>query len=157
MAAKWTDERKAAHTARMRGPGNPNWKGGRTTTEHGYTLVKVGAGHPMADVRGYAYEHRLVAAEKLGRPLQSNEIAHHADEAKSNNAPDNIEVAPTRAHHAVLHRRSGKALRMPGEDNPQVPCACGCGRTLAKYDKQGRLRRYISGHNATRNDRGQWE
>jgi hypothetical protein len=40
-----------------------NWKGGKTVTSRGYVLVWVGKDHPLADVRGYAYEHRLVAAQ----------------------------------------------------------------------------------------------
>lgn len=55
--------------AGLRGPENYMWKGGRAVTSHGYVLIRVGAEHHLADVRDYAYEHRLVAAEKLGRRL----------------------------------------------------------------------------------------
>lgn len=86
---------------------NPNWKGGRSIASNGYVLIKVGTGHHLADVRGYAYEHRLVAERKLGRRL----------------------------------------LRMPGEPNPTIACACGCGESFAKFDAHGRPRRFVTGHN----------
>lgn len=54
---EWTD-RTTVRGARP-GSDNPNWKGGRTVTEHGYVLLKR-PDHPDADVRGYVYEHRLV-------------------------------------------------------------------------------------------------
>lgn len=43
------------------------WKGGRSIASNGYVLVRVGKKHHLADVRGYAYEHRIVAEQKLGR------------------------------------------------------------------------------------------
>jgi hypothetical protein len=125
---------------------NPNWKGGRTVDQRGYVLVLVGKDHPLADVRGYAYEHRLVAQKQIGRPLQDGEEVHHDDENKSNNVPGNLIVADTRADHAVFHRKR-QGLRLPGEQNPQVLCACGCGRSFAKFDATGRPRKFVSGHN----------
>ena len=68
---------------------NPNWKGGRTVTEHGYVLIKVGVGHHLADVRGYAYEHRLKAEVKLGRRLSPSEIVHHINGDKQDNKLSN--------------------------------------------------------------------
>lgn len=44
-----------------------NWKGGRSIASNGYMLVRVGLSHHLADVRGYAYEHRLVAEQKIGQ------------------------------------------------------------------------------------------
>jgi len=52
---------------------NPNWKGGRTIASNGYVLVKVGPSHHLADIRGYAYEHRVNAEIMLGRPLAKGE------------------------------------------------------------------------------------
>lgn len=151
----WTPERRAAYAVRMRGAGNPNWKGGRSITEHGYVLIKVGVEHHLADVRGYAYEHRLVAEQKLGRRLTPGEIAHHDDEQKANNAPDNI-IPVTRAEHGLMHRKSGNSLRNPGEPNEDVLCACGCGGMFKRFDAQGRPRQFITGHNNDRNEKGQF-
>jgi len=46
--------------------------------------------------------HRVVAEQKLGRPLERGEIVHHLDGDKWNNAPENLEVM-TQAEHARLH------------------------------------------------------
>jgi|ERR1700719_4032864 len=128
------------------GERNPNWKGGKTVTEHGYVLVKM-PGHPLADVRGYVYEHRLVASVKAGRPLRKGEVAHHRNEVKSDNAPANIELCASAWEHRALHRKPGRGLRNPGESNPIVQCECECGRSFEKFDDAGRPRRFVSGHN----------
>ena len=129
------------------GPRNPNWRGGRSVTSRGYVLVRVGVGHRLADVRGYAYEHRVVAEKKIGRPLRDGELVHHIDGNKQNNAPENLGVVAGIAEHWVEHRTSGRWLRNPGEPNPIVLCECGCGRTFARFDSSGRARRFITGHN----------
>lgn len=125
---------------------NPNWKGGRTISSHGYVLLKR-PDHPAADVRGYVYEHRLVAEEKIGRPLKEDEQVHHKNGDKQDNDPDNLEVL-TIAEHRAKHRESSNR-QDPHEPNPTVECACGCGETFSKYDDSGRPREYVSGHNPT--------
>lgn len=120
-----------------------NWKGDPITDSRGYVLIFVGKDHHLADVRGYAYKHRLVAEEKLGRRLLPGEEVHHGDDNPSNNDPGNLIPAANHAEHALLHRASGKTLRMPGEDNPIIQCACGCGETFLKYDGEGRPRHYV--------------
>jgi hypothetical protein len=82
---------------------NPNWKGGRSISSGGYVLVRVGKNHPLADVRGYAYEHRLRLMEKLGRVPLPSELGHHEDETKDNNALPNIKPI-SRADHVRLHK-----------------------------------------------------
>lgn len=145
--------RSGAMSGAQAGPRNPNWKGGRTISAHGYVLLKRPA-HPAADVRGYVYEHRLVAEESLGRPLRAGEQVHHRNEIKSDNRPENLEVVNGLPEHRVHHRKTDKGLRMPGEENPVTPCACGCGSTLDRYDASGRPRRFISGHNMRVRSRG---
>lgn len=126
---------------------NSNWRGGRSIASNGYVLIRLGVGHPLADVRGYAYEHRVVAAQALGRPLADGEEVHHKDGDKRNNHPSNLQVMSGRAEHFVEHRRRFD-LRMPEEDNPLIDCACGCGEQILRYDSIGRPRQYVSGHNA---------
>ena len=82
---------------------NPNWRGGRLVASNGYVLIRVGVNHPLADVRGYAYEHRIVAQEKLGRPLLKGEIIHHIDRNKQNNHPDNLLVLQSQKQHIQFH------------------------------------------------------
>lgn len=132
------------------GPRNPNWRGGRILKPEGYVVVLVGKGHPLADTRGYAYEHRLVAEQKIGRPLLPGEQVHHIDGNRQNNAQENLEVL-TAAQHRCEHRASSKyGLRAPGEPNPEVSCACGCGSKISRYDPSGRPRSFVHGHNPAR-------
>lgn len=129
------------------GPKNGMWKGGRTVTQHGYVLIRVGEDHHLADVRGYAYEHRVVAEEKIGRRLRDGEQVHHTNGDKQDNRRENLKVVPSVAHHQAEHRNPDSNLRDPGEPNPVVSCACGCGAEFRKYDDSGRPRRFVSGHN----------
>lgn len=129
------------------GENNPNWRGGRVIDPRGYVLIRVGTGHHLADVRGYAYEHRVVGERKIGRRLKGDELIHHKDENKQNNHPDNLEVVASRAEHMFLHRTKDVGRRDPGEPNPQIECACGCGQRFLRYDSSGRPRSYVWGHN----------
>jgi hypothetical protein len=81
------------------------------------------------------------------------EQVHHIDGNKQNNDPGNIEVVASIAHHRVRHRTAGTPLRMPGESNPMIGCACGCGQVFARYDSSGRPRKFLSGHNTAERNR----
>jgi len=129
------------------GPKNNFWKGGKTISEHGYILIRVGKEHPLADIRGYVYEHRLIASEMIGRFLFDTEIVHHIDSNKKNNDPSNLKVTIDLAHHFLEHRKVGSNRRLPNEPNISISCACGCGSVFHKYDNTGRPRIYINGHN----------
>lgn len=134
---------------------NNYWKGGKVMASNGYVLIKVGFNHHLADVRGYAYEHRLVAEKILGRRLQEADVIHHKDGNKTNNSPGNLEILDRREHrnnHRVKKRVN--ALRMAYETNPQISCLCGCGSTFRKYDSVGRPRFFVSGHNTKMEDKG---
>jgi len=123
---------------------NPNWKGGRTISSHGYVRIKK-PDHPNADIMGYVYEHRLIAEKTIGRYLNKNEVIHHRDENRSNNAPDNIEIMKNPSYHRAIHRKN-KNRQLPDESNIIIICACGCGGKFKKYDKYKRPRKYILGH-----------
>lgn len=133
------------------------WKGGRSIASSGYVLIRVGKEHHLADVRGYAYEHRLVAEQILGRRLRKGEIPHHINGNKTDNRPENIKVVGSSFEHRVHHRQTTSNRRLPSEPNPLVPCACGCGQRLTTFDDFGRPRRIVTGHNVARNRRGQWQ
>jgi hypothetical protein len=129
---------------------NSNWRGGRTITEHGYALIRVGVEHHLADVRGYAYEHRVIGEQILGRRLRRGEEVHHKDDSfagRSNNDPSNLEVKSSHWEHRKEHRSPGSRLRNPGEPNDEIGCACGCGARFLRYDEQGRPRMFVHGHN----------
>src|SRR5580700_9750223 len=85
-----------------------SYKGGDTCV-HGNYVWEFLPGHPLQNDWGWVAQHRLVAEDKIGRPLIQSpdpkiaEIAHHKDECKTNNAPSNIEVM-TRSDHQRHHR-----------------------------------------------------
>lgn len=115
-----------------------------------YVLVLVGKDHPLADCRGYAYRHRLVAWERAGGHLPAGTHVHHGDERPGSDDPSNLEVL-TLAQHRARHRKADRTgrptLREPGEPDATVACACGCGATFPKFDRSHRARKFISGHN----------
>lgn len=49
-------------------------------------------------------QHRLVAAQALGRELTPSEVVHHCDEDKHNNRPDNLWVFPGQSDHSRYHK-----------------------------------------------------
>lgn len=126
---------------------NGMWKGGRSIASNGYVIIRVGKEHHLADVRGYAYEHRIVAERKLGRRLRKGEQIHHLNGNKKDNSDTNIEVTRSRFHHAVKHRKVGFTRQLPSQPNPVIFCRCGCGVKFKHFDNSGRPRRFVSGHN----------
>lgn len=127
---------------------NANWRGGRYVASNGYVLVRT-TGRREDPYHGYVYEHRLVAERMLGRTLLPGELVHHVNGDKTDNREENITVLPSIAHHLAAHRTRGD-LRSPGQENPVVFCACGCGESFRWFDGAGRPRKYVSGHNLRR-------
>ena len=63
----------------------------------------LGTGEGKSYTKTYGkHTHRLVAEEKLCRPLKKGEIVHHIDGNKRNNEPSNLMVM-TQAEHCRLH------------------------------------------------------
>ncbi len=123
------------------------WKGGRSVTANGYVLVRVGKGHPLAHKTGYALEHRVVAMKKLGRALLPTEQVHHKNGNKQDNSEDNLDVKKSQSYHSLEHRPKNCDRRLPDEANDLIVCACGCGEKLLRFDKRGRPRFVVPGHN----------
>ena len=86
---------------------NPNWVGGVCTTAQGYIKVRDPL-NVMADARGYVWEHRLVMAKHLGRPLLRTEVVHHIDDVKTNNDISNLMLFKSQAEHIAHHRKTRK-------------------------------------------------
>lgn len=49
------------------------------------------------------HQHRIVAAEMLGRELLPGEVVHHIDLNKHNFSPSNLAVFPDQSYHARCH------------------------------------------------------
>ena len=84
----------------QQGENNHNWRGGRVRHSKGYWYRWT--------PEGYKLDHRLVAEEKLGRPLRVEEDAHHKDGDRGNNEPENIMVH-LHGEHTKLHWELRKA------------------------------------------------
>lgn len=92
------------HYNRLRKYGSPRGVSERTITAirgrvdgkvdyHGYRIVYC-PGHPSATLRNglWAFEHRKVMADYLGRPLRENENIHHVNGRKADNRIQNLEL-----------------------------------------------------------------
>ncbi len=77
------------------GSRSSSWKGGRILNGSGYVKIWLPPDHPfhcMANKQGYCYEHRLIMAEHLGRPLTTDEVVHHLNGDKHDNRIENLRL-----------------------------------------------------------------
>lgn len=64
---------------------NAKMQGSRRIRSDGYVLVKT-------NKTDWLPEHRVVMAEKIGRPLQATDRVHHKNGNRSDNRPENLEL-----------------------------------------------------------------
>jgi len=97
------------------GAKNPNWGGGVATSSHGYLLTKVDPGHHLANRNGYAYTHRLIAEQLIGRPLVAGERVKFRDGNRANCTIGNIYVVTKQTDAEIRAKRISRAtLRKRG-------------------------------------------
>jgi hypothetical protein len=82
---------------------HPCWKGGRFVFSNGYVYVRKDG--------CYQLEHRVIMAEHLGRSLSRDEVVHHIDGNRQNNALENLELTINGVHvtqHLKRERQEGR-------------------------------------------------
>jgi len=93
-----------------RGKNNSQWAGGRRS-RNGYVQIWEPE-HPDCDIGGYIFEHRLVMEGLLGRYLLPNEVVHHIDGNKLNNAPENLCLFASNGEHHSFHAQERKRCKL---------------------------------------------
>ena len=93
LSEKMTAMNIALNPDRMIMPTRTKLREARLNTGEGLSYEKTYSRHT----------HRIVAEQKLGRPLRKGEVVHHEDENRRNNHPDNIFVFKSQAEHAKYH------------------------------------------------------
>jgi hypothetical protein len=91
------------HYQRLRNNGDPlmtrrRENGTGNITADGYIQVKIDG--------TLFLKHVVIAELALGKKLPIGAEVHHADGNRSNNAPSNLVICPSRAYHHLLHLRS---------------------------------------------------
>ena len=85
----------------------------------GYVYVYA-PGHSRATKRGYVKRAILILEEKLGRPLEPGEVAHHKG-AKDDDRPEMLETKGSQSAHAKGHELGGRKRTTwkPGDAVPR--------------------------------------
>ena len=82
-----------------------------------YKRVRI-HNHPLFSDKTRVYEHRLVMAESLGRPLLRSELVHHKNENTLDNQIDNLEIMMCGEHTA--YHRLGKHASIKSKRNMSI-------------------------------------
>jgi len=88
------------------------------------------SGHQIDGVR--KFDHVRIVEAILGRALV-DEVVHHVDEDRSNNANSNLVVCPDRAYHNLIHARMNAFVASGHYDWRRC-------RFCKRYDSQENLR-----------------
>ena len=105
--AAWSEDAEARWRKRMKGAGNPAWKGGVTYFKRKGRYANQSIKYvrcpeaflPMARKDGYVMEHRLLVAMELGRPLLRSEVVHHRNHDATDNRIENLVLFASNADH----------------------------------------------------------
>jgi hypothetical protein len=91
------------------GPNHNHFKTGRSYNQNGYVTITLNLlnaddytlAYPMSN-KWRVFEHRLVMARHMGRPLTQLEQVHHINGVKDDNRIENLKIA-TASDHTGLH------------------------------------------------------
>lgn len=126
-------DQRGRHGNQARGPANGRWNDGRMLTSHGYVLVRVPDGHHLQQAHGYAYEHQVVAEQKLGRRLRDGEVVHHLNGDRSDSRQENLCVGAW-PDHARAHVSSASCRDELGRFKRGPRCLAGDGDVTHEAD-----------------------
>jgi hypothetical protein len=87
----------------MNGSKHPRWNN-RIVSTGGYLKIRVGKSHPLADSKGYAYEHDLIFIAAIGYSsigLSINCTLHHRNGDRLDNRLSNLQLLPNSEHHRL--------------------------------------------------------
>lgn len=93
---------------KLRGEGNPSWKGGEIITKRGYVYIYKPE-HPFA-INNHILKHRLIMENYIERYLKPSEIIHHINGNSLDNRVKNLKIL-TRSEHAKTHPENGMKTR----------------------------------------------
>jgi len=97
-------------SASVRGPQHWNYENGRSRSGNGYIMIN-GNGRFR---EGREYEHRAIMEKHLGRRLKDEEVVHHIDGDRANNAISNLMLFPNDSEHHKYHGELKACARLTG-------------------------------------------
>lgn len=109
---------------------------GRYVNSLGYVLKRM-PDHPQAH-KGYVLEHRWVMEQAMGRPLESAEHVHHRNGDKTDNRPENLELADRVAHG----HKHGRPKGVPTSPEHRAKLSAAQTRVWAERRAQTGLAKY---------------
>lgn len=77
-----------------------------------HSMIRWHRGTRVGEGTGSLLEHRLIAAQTIGRPLTKDEVVHHIDGDKRNNSPGNLAIHKKPEHDAITMDDTHELMRL---------------------------------------------